>query len=1318
LGSLAALVVLVGLLFAAFGIVVSRVPEYRVQLQDWINERSGLVVEFKTISARLRFYGPELVFDQAVVRTPDRTQVLAVARRGSVGFDLWNAIRTGRLTAGRFRLDGPQIGLIRTREGRIQLLGQSALPENADRPFALERLPTGLFDVRRAVVSFRDEITSRGPWSLSGVNFKLARDPKALRLRGDATLPQQLGKRLEFSATAEGALEDSKKLVSSFKVDGEGLDLAGWADVLPNQWPVPEAGHGNLQLSGALRGAELTEVAAVADFARVTAVPGWSLPLPGAEPMKQPNSDANSDDDADDAPAAPAPIEATEPTEVEPAPPVPASAMLSYERVAFRVSAKRDGDAWRGTLDNAELRTADDVWTSDRIAADWQRSADGSLKIGGKADRIALGPLWPLLAYLPENETNAKVRALGATGTIKDLSFAFERATAEAKPTFDVEAKLDGVGWKPVARIPGMSGLGGTVRGTQSEGQWRVAARNAQFVLPRLFPKPLEATSVDGEIEWRRDDAGLHLGGQKFHLQGPDGEATASFAATIPADGSSPLLKVNATGQHLNVASTARYVPVGLLGPRTVDWFEQAFVRGEVKTAEFVYDGPTRSFPFRDRSGTFLARGHVEDATLQYQPDWPAATDIVGDVEFRNEGMQIHASAAKVGNVQASAATATIADLKQTRLVIKAAAQGGVHDALTFLKASPLGPKLGDAFARLDGQGPMQAQVSLDLPIRRMQDRRIEVATRVDGATVTMQGIDASVQGLQGSLTVRNALPAVANLHGTWSGGPIAAKIEPKEPSSSLLTVQGHVDAAQLQSLLGLPSTVKFSGATQWQMSTLLIESDERAAPERIVRIDSDLQGLGISLPSPLGKTETAAVPLQLSLILQDDEVLARGSLGNVRSLVRVARSGDAWALDRGTVRADGVAPALPDHRGLRIEGTVERFVLDEWLALKPPAGSGGKPLSDYLQAASVTVDDFGLLGYRVADVRGMLQATPSGWRVDLNGPNAAGQVLIPESFTGSQALRSTLERLNMQKATDAESSSSAEPDSDTDPRNLPNLELYVADLRVGPRHVGAVELKATRVPQGIRIDNATIIGEAVRADGKGQWLMTADGPQSSLEATLTSTDVSATLRSLNSPEFMQARLGRIHANLTWPGGFGENILARASGAISVDAETGQIVNLQPGAGRMLGLFSLAALPRRLALDFSDLTDKGLAFDSVHGDFELRAGNAFTSNLLLRGPAAEIGIAGRTGLGTRDYDQTAVVTGNLGVSLPVAGALAGGPAVGAAVLLFSQVFKEPLKGFTRGYYRITGPWDDPVVERVDAAEVKAENAGQKPGASQ
>jgi uncharacterized protein YhdP len=136
----------------------------------------------------------------------------------------------------------------------------------------------------------------------------------------------------------------------------------------------------------------------------------------------------------------------------------------------------------------------------------------------------------------------------------------------------------------------------------------------------------------------------------------------------------------------------------------------------------------------------------------------------------------------------------------------------------------------------------------------------------------------------------------------------------------------------------------------------------------------------------------------------------------------------------------------------------------------------------------------------------------------------------------------------------------------------------------------------------------------------------------------------------------------------------------------------------------------VAELPRRLALDFSDLTDKGFAFDTIRADFDLREGNAYTDNVLVKGPAAEIGLIGRVGLKNKDYDQTAVVTGSLSSSpLPLAGFVAG-PVVGAAVLLFTQVFKQPLKGLVRGYYRITGGWDNPTVERIKSAEAATATA--------
>ncbi len=1279
LGLAVVTVVLVGLTFAAFGVVVGRVPEYRVQLQNWINERGGVLVEFKTLSARLRLYGPELVFDQAVVRTPDGTHVLATAKRGSVGFDLWGSIRNTRLTAGRFALESPEIGLIRTKEGRIQLLGMSALPER-DKPFALDQLPMGRFDVRNAVVTFRDAITGRGPWSLSGVSFEVTRDSGLLELRGDASLPRTLGRELKFSATVQGPLQDEAALVSTFNVDGRELDLAGWADLLPDEWPAPETGHGSVEVRGVLKGPALVQLAADVDLSRVAAAPPqWASALP---------------------------VEERTP-----------AAMLSYPRLAFGLRAQKVGDTWNATVSNLNMARPTAAWLAARIQARWLRTADGRIKASGKTDRVVLDALWPLLAYLPESEAAARLRALNATGTLSELSFEFERDSADSAPKYSLQTLAEHVAFAPVERAPGARGLSGAVRMTHEAGELKLDSRDVQFELPQMFREPLAAQEVAATVRWRNSGGAWTIESGDVRMNSVDGSATARFSATVPGDGSSPTLDLSAQGKDLKVGSTHKYIPAARLGARTMEWFDQAFLDGRVVSAELTYRGSIRDFPFRKDEGLFLARAHVEGALFQYQPDWMPASDVTADVEFRNEGMHIHATAAKVGALHVTEATAEIADLKQTHLRIKAAARGDLQGGLTFLAASPIAAALGEPFARLSGNGPIEAAVDLDLPIKRLDDRKIEVRTRFTDASVSMRGVDAPVRSLDGSLTVRNTLVAAADLRAQWLGGPVEVVIRPEGDNASTLRATGTATAAQIKSFL--PSAVKVSGSTQWRLATEFYGDAGSSGRKSSVRIESDLRGLGVALPEPVGKSEGEERPFQVTLEADaDDAVVARSWLGEVRSIVRVARTGDRWSLDRGGIRADGNAPALPSHRGLRIEGAVERFVLDDWLALRGEgdsntAGGDGKALSDFLQAANVRVGTFELAGYRWLDVRGVLQATTAGWRVDVDGPGAAGQVLIPEQFTGSQALRATLARLVLEKV---ESSDAGSGEDTRDPREIPNLQVHVGELRVGTRSLGTFDLQATRVPQGIRFDNASIHGASAHAEGQGEWLITPEGQRSSLKATVTSDDVAATLRALNYGDMIEAKHGELQGDLEWSGGFDSAMLDRAAGSISVRAENGQLVAVQPGAGRVLGLFSVAALPRRLALDFTDLTEKGLAFDSVRGDFELRDGNAFTNNLLLRGPAAEIGIAGRTGLASRDYDQTAVVTGNLGASLPVAGALAGGPAVGAALLLFSQVFKEPLKGITRGYYRITGPWENPTVERVDASAIKvSEQQGSSTG---
>jgi uncharacterized protein YhdP len=94
----------------------------------------------------------------------------------------------------------------------------------------------------------------------------------------------------------------------------------------------------------------------------------------------------------------------------------------------------------------------------------------------------------------------------------------------------------------------------------------------------------------------------------------------------------------------------------------------------------------------------------------------------------------------------------------------------------------------------------------------------------------------------------------------------------------------------------------------------------------------------------------------------------------------------------------------------------------------------------------------------------------------------------------------------------------------------------------------------------------------------------------------------------------------------------------------------------------------------------------------------------------MRGPAVDMVVVGRTGLVARDYDQTAVIGADFGRALPVAGAVVGGPAVGAALFLLSEMLRKPFQAQIT--YRLTGPWDNPVIERLSAG-ANGERGGRR-----
>jgi uncharacterized protein YhdP len=177
----------------------------------------------------------------------------------------------------------------------------------------------------------------------------------------------------------------------------------------------------------------------------------------------------------------------------------------------------------------------------------------------------------------------------------------------------------------------------------------------------------------------------------------------------------------------------------------------------------------------------------------------------------------------------------------------------------------------------------------------------------------------------------------------------------------------------------------------------------------------------------------------------------------------------------------------------------------------------------------------------------------------------------------------------------------------------------------------------------------------------------------------------------------MQGGQTLVYFDAWWEGPPAAFALERLNGEVDINVTQGNILSANSGAGRLLGLISLTELPRRLAMDFRDVFDDGFSFDEAKGTMKLKNGTGHTDDLVLSSTAAEIAIIGSTDLAAQTFDYEFVVRPGVSKTLPVIGAITGGPVGAAAGLALQALLRDSLGEATEARYTISGPWADPQV---------------------
>lgn len=949
---------------------------------------------------------------------------------------------------------------------------------------------------------------------------------------------------------------------------------------------------------------------------------------------------------------------------------------------------------------------------------------------GGK-QFLDLTDAYDLFAQLPETltETLDALRQMRPRGALHDLRFRFAHRPG-LPTTWDVAGRIEALGLKAHGRIPGLEGLAVELAGNDSQGGLVLTAEDLTLDLPRLFPKPIRLDVLDGQILWERGDDGvLRVSSPRFAASNADVATVSRFSLSLPA-GDDPVLDLQTDFRDVKFTAVRRYIPTKLLSEKLGRWLGAAFEAGRVTSGTLLFRGVPGDFPFDQGQGQFQVLFAVEGGALKYHQDWPPLEDITGEVQFLNSGMEIIVSRAGLLNSELISGYAEIPDLKRAVAVrILGRTEGPFADGFKILGDTPLRRKLGGIAETFDVEGVARMDLNMAIPLTYKGHKGpLELSGELTWprpAKLTVANRDIELTDLGGKLHFTESTLRADSVRAKLWGAPIRLHIDTLQgaedgPATTRIRANGKLSTSVLARRFPSPVWGNVRGRSRWELRLDARRGEANGTmPPLDFDLRSNLAGVAIELPEPLGKQSAVTRQLHFSGRLAAGEALqARGGYGDLGiNLDFKSKEDGKLRLARGTFYLGGDAKPLPGGEGLYLSGSIASLDLPAWLnwwETHSESAGGRQDGRTPLLAADLRVQRLLLADMALNEVRFDLDRRGNRWEAKLTARELDGKVSIPH-LVRREPIRIDLERLDLKGILghEGKEGQALAERKRADPRRAHSLDLRVERLLWGENLLGKITLRSQPTADGLDFTEMTLKGPSMSIDGHANWKRRGGGQRTNLTLTAKGSDLGEFLRSLEFKSMFYKSPAELDLSLAWPGGPAQFSLSDMEGRVEIEVGAGSLLEVEPGVGRMLGILNLEAVQRRLTLDFSDLFDRGFAFEKISGELKIQGGKADINDLEIEGPSANVSIVGHTDLVKQELDQIVTVTPRIGTGVAIASAVAGGPLVGAAVFLADRVSGGAMDRLGRHQYFLSGPWAEPKVRRGTFGSDPKEDAGQE-----
>ena len=996
----------------------------------------------------------------------------------------------------------------------------------------------------------------------------------------------------------------------------------------------------------------------------------------------------------------------------------------------FQLLGSKSGQSGFTVSGDSISAIADSGLDIKNLKADYSEASTGKQSFNLELSSFKLASAHEYLAHMPlPDNLLEQMTAAAPSGMLENMKVHWE-ALNQKTTAYQVSSKFNRLSINAQRSIPGFSNVSGEFKASQKGGQLQIDANNGKLEFKDILRWPIPIDSLNGKIRWDITDKVTEIKVSDLKISNP--HLSGTIDASYSMDGiKGGYLDLTGKFDKGDAKFAHFYYPI-MLGESTLHWLDTSILAGHAQDIDVKVKGRLADFPFVDAKnnlnpdlGLFRVSAKLSDVLLEYGTGWPVITNLGLDMLFEGKRMELNAHTGRIFGNQITKSKTTIAQLDADSPILNITAEviGPVSEGIHFINKSPVLEVTQGFTEDLKTSGNGKLGLGLTIPMQNLDASKYRGIYQIANSSMASASIPA-LSDINGSLEFTESSLTAKNIKASVYGSPLAFNLNSGKDKVIRVAAKGRLTEDSLKQLMKEQSLEKvssyISGSTDWS-GNIVIQK-----PRVNVSIRSDLIGITSRFPAPLDKT--ASQPLNLLVdkrqdanadsiyVSLDNKITAR--------VLRMLENGKP-KLQRADIRFNSgntvntaAAEIVNDNRpgGISINGRLDYLDADAWRYVIKNIADGSKQSAQFsIQKTALSINALDIFNRRINNLKITNIGNKEGLQASIQSRELTGDLQWISQNNGKLIAR--LSNLTIPDSAPDRISAVKNGDSSIAPQQFtrleqdyPALDITSENFEFNKKNFGALELVAYPQNENWNIQKISFSSPDGVISAEGQWNNWIRSPNTFLNVKWEIKDLGNTLKRLGYPDTIKDGSGQLKGMLHWPGSPSQFDTTRLNGELEFDVRKGQILQVQPGVGRLLGLLSLQSLPRRLTLDFRDLFSNGFAFDKINATVKINQGIMRSNNFVMSGPAADVEMKGETNLQKETQHLFVKVLPRISDSVSLA-ALAGGPLAGAVAFLAQKVLKDPLNKIVSSEYEIVGTWDDP-------QEVKApENTNKQQGSS-